>query len=254
MMADEQPNLSADVQVSDAAATAPDSAEPTQESSEDRSWFRRLFGGRRSQETEASGGDQEQPGGASKTLQLTEEELQRRVQAETDRREAKRAQEARAAERRRLRDDDPWQFAEQERQAEQAQVGTEQIQSFLSGVGAEHDRVSIDPLIEVLPKAERDRILNLQGAGVGLNGRKLVVNEALKSLQKHWEAEGEKKAEAKLRRNPAFRKQLLAEARGEFVEPELLPAYSSSAADKTMSGILRQYYDLPTPREHNQAG
>jgi hypothetical protein len=198
------------------------------------------------EETEHDGGDSSQAGKSTqRPLTLTEDELQRRIQAETDRRESKRLQEARVQQRRELRDKDPWAYAEEERKAEQVQHSTGQLEQFLAGIGTEHDRVSIDPVIEVLPRAERERILKLENAGRGLEGRKLVVTEALKALEKHWKAEGEKAAEGKLRRNPAFRKQVLSEARGGVVEPELLSAASgSSDADKTVSDLLRNRYGI----------
>jgi len=184
-------------------------------------------------------------------VSLTQEELDRRVQAETDRREAKRAAEQRVAERRRLRDEDPWAYAEQDRTAEQSAMQDAGLQSFFANVGTQHDRIAIDPLMEMLPLAERQRIMAIEGAGRGLEGRKLVVSEALKSLEKHWKAEGEKEAQTKLRRNQAFRKQILAEARSGLVEPELLPAISSTQADKKVSDIFREYYGIG---RHNSAG
>ena len=151
---------------------------------------------------------------ASKPLSLTQEELDRRVQAETDRREAKRAAQQQAQQRKQLRDSDPWAYVEEERKAEQAAESNQSVASWFQGLSSEHDRVAIDPLIETLPQAERERILKMEGAGQGLKGRKLVVTEAMKSLEKHWKAEGEKQAERKLRSNPAFRKQILVRAEG----------------------------------------
>jgi len=253
MMQPEQPNTpSVDAQPPDAAAAEPTSDEPKEGSSP--GWWQRLFNRRAAQETESDGGETESNAGASKPLTLTQEELDRRIQSETDRREAKRAAEQRAAERRKLRDEDPWAFAEQERQAEKTVEQDTQLTTFFSQVGLEHDRHSIDPLMEVLPVAERQRIMNLEGAGRGLAGRKLVVQEALKSLEKHWKSQGEREAESKLRRNSAFRKQVLAESRGMAVEPELLPAIGTSAADRKVTEILKDYYGLPNPSRHNNAG
>ena len=252
-MQPEQPNTpSEDVQASDVAAPEQSSDEPKEGSSP--RWWQRLFSHREPGETDTDGGDEaESEPAPSKTLALTQEELDRRVQAETDRREAKRQQEAKAQAKKRLRDEDPWAYAEQERQAEQVGEANGALENFLVGVGTEHDKVSIDPVVELLPRAERERILNLDGAGRGLNGRKLVVKEALKSLEKHWKAEGEKQAEAKLRRSSAFRKQVLTESRGGFVEPELLPAFGGgdNPADRKVSDILRGFYGR---NGHNQAG
>lgn len=255
-MADEQPNtLSADVTVSDGEASSAGSDESTQqESSGGLSWWDRLMGRRpEDRETEREDGDRGQAGKTSKALTLTEEELERRIQSETDRREAKRQQDLRVQQRRELRDKDPWAYAEQERKDEELQTGTSQLTDFVTRVGTEHDRASIDPVVELLPQEERDRIFKLEGAGRGLDGRKLVVTEALKALERHWKAEGAKDAEGRLRRNPAFRKQLLSEARGGTVEPELLPAVGPSQADQTVSSLLRRYYDLPAPSQHNSA-
>lgn len=247
-MQPEQPNTpSQDVPASDGANSEPISDEPKSGAS----WWSRLFS-RGHGESESDGGESDNPSDTSAPAKQSQEELERRVQAETDRREAKRVADLRAQERRRLRDEDPWAYAEQERQAEQHSQADGALQNFLAGVGTEHDKASIDPVVELLPEAERQRILNMEGAGRGLNGRKLVVKEALKSLEKHWKAEGEKVAETKLRRNSAFRKQVLAEARGGFVEPDLLPAFggSDNPADRKVSDILRGFYGV---RGHNEA-
>jgi ATPase subunit of ABC transporter with duplicated ATPase domains len=175
---------------------------------------------------------------------VSEEELQRLVQAETDRRESRRQQQTAVEHRRKLRDTDPYAFAEQERQAEQQAVAMQQSEqqftSLLGNVSVQHDRVAIDPLVFALDDKERDRIMGLEGAGRGLDGRKLVVTEALKSLEKKWKQEGAREAEAKLRRNPVFRKQVFAEHRGSQVEPSLLPGSAPPESDGTVSDILRR--------------
>lgn len=250
-MADEQTNTpSADVQPSD-AQPEPTSDEPKEGSSP--GWWQRLFNRRpQTQETDSESGESGEPSAASRRVSLTEEELARRVQAETDRREAQRATRQRAEERKKLRDEDPWAYAEQERQAEKAQQQQTGVTEFFANVGTHHDRVAIDPLMEMLPKQEQQRIMGLEGAGRGLEGRKLVVTEALKSLEKHWKSQGEKEAEGKLRRNSAFRKQVLSEARGGTVEPELLPAFNApSSSDKKVADILRDYYGV---HHNNSAG
>lgn len=238
---------SADVQTSDASAQSQSSDEQTDGSSP--GWWQRLFNRRPAQETTSDSGDPAtSESGPSKSLTVSQEELDRRVQAETDRRESKRQQEARVAQRRRLRDEDPWAYAEQERQAEQHADSTGALENFLTGVGSEHDRVSIDPVMDLVSKEERDRILKIEGAGRGLAGRKLVVSEALKSLERQWKAAGEREAESRLRRNPAFRKQVLTEGRTGLVEPDLLPSVSSSAADSKVADILRRHYGVGSGR------
>lgn len=242
-MADEQPNTpSAETQETDVSASESGSSEQEGKASSP-SWWRNLFHRRGDPEPEPEPSDQP-TASAPSAVTLTQEELDRRVQAETDRREARRLQAQRAQARRELRDTDPWQYVEQERAEEQQMLTQGQVQGFLQNIGVEHDRVSIDPLFLALPKAEQQRIQNMEGAGHGLQGRKLVVTETLKALEKHWKAEGAKDAENKLRRNQAFRKQLLAEARGQSTDPDLLPAVSSSEADRTVSSLLRKHYNL----------
>ena len=237
-MADEQPTVSSGQQTEADAQSTPPSSEPVEETPS-TSWWSRMWrrGGTEVSDTEQETARAEQ---ASPVLQLTQEELDRRVQAETDRRETKRAKEAQEAQRRKLRDEDPWQYAENERKAEQATVAGEQVNSLLAQIGAAHDQHTIDPLITALSEGERKRILALEGAGQGLDGRKLIVTETLKALEKHWKAEGAKEAELKLRGNAAFRKQLLAESRSGLSEPEFLPSGNGSeGGGLTVSNLLR---------------
>jgi hypothetical protein len=223
-------------------ASAPVSESRDAQASEPPSWWQRLLG--RHQEPSPPEQEQETGAGQPSTVTLTQEELDRRVQAETDRREAKRKTEAEREARRKLRDEDPWAYANEDRKAEETQAAEQNIQSVFSSIGVEHDRVSIDPLMQAVPEAERTRILGLEGAGRGLDGRKLIVTEALKSMEKHWRAEGAKDAEERLRKNPAFRKQILAEVRGQSLEPELLPSGApsngSSSSDQVNDMLRRQ--------------
>lgn len=243
-MATEQPNIPSEgAEVPDGATTEPVSDESQEKSSP--GWWSRLFNRRpAAQEASTEDGEPGKTGGTSAALQLTQEELDRKVQAETDRREAQRLARQRVEERKKLRDTDPWAYAEQERKEEEASQGNFQLERFVTDVGSAHDRVTLDPLFNSLPKSEQERILKIEGVGKGLDGRKLVVQESLKALEKHWKAEGAKDAETRLRRNPAFRKQVLSELRGQTPEPELLPSGSASEADKTVSSLLREYYRL----------
>lgn len=231
-----QPPTPSDAQPAADAPAAEVSSEPIEESSAPH-WWQRLVPGRRPQVETQDQAEETKPS----AITLTQEELDRRVQAETDRREAKRAEAARAAEKKRLRDEDPWAYAEQERTAEQVAQADQQVGSLFANIGREHDKYSIDPLVDALPVAERTRILSLEGAGAGLDGRKLIVTEALKALEKHWREDGAKDAEQKLRRNPAFRKQLLSESRRGLVEPAVVIGNGASEAspEGTVSNLLR---------------
>jgi len=227
----------------DAAVTTEASPDLSVQPSRVSSFLQRLWRGRDGRATgEGEDGQTEgtsQSPETARTLTLTQEELDKRIDAETQRREAKRAQQQTAERRRKLRDEDPWAFAEEERNAEKiAEIDAQNTQWF-GNVGATHDRFTVDPVVLALPEAERQRILSLEGAGLGLDGRKLIVVESLKALEKHWKAEGEKAAEGKLRRNPAFRKQVLNEFRRGVSEPEFIGSGTPSAADSTVSNLLR---------------
>ena len=231
-----EPTPSEPQPVADSAQVEP-SSEPSQESSNDH-WWRRLVP-RVLRGSDEAPAEDAAPAEQPSTLSLTQEELDRRVQAETDRREAKRLQTANAERRRKLRDEDPFAYADEDRKSEQLGTANQQVTDFFGNISREHDKVSLDPLVMSLPDAERKRILGLEGAGVGLDGRKLVVTEALKSLERHWKAEGKKEAEASLRRNPAFRKQILGESRRGMSEPEFLTGGAASPSDSSVSNLLR---------------
>lgn len=252
-MADEQPNTpSAGAEAApDGAASEPVSGESQEGSSP--GWWARLFNRRPTPEASSEDEERSSTGGPSGKQTLTQEELDRRVQSEVDRREAQRAARERAEARKKLRDNDPWAFAEEDRKAEQAVEQTQGLASFFATIGSQHDRVAIDPLMDLLPVSERERIMRLEGAGTGLEGRKKVVTEAIKTLEKHWKAEGEREAERRLRGNSAFRKQVLAEGRRNVVEPELLPSASGSASSHKISDLLRGYYGQGGAH-HNTAG
>src|SRR5215467_14056369 len=223
---------------SDEAAAPEERSEQGTQVSSDQNWLRRLWR-RGSPEPEPQ--DAPATTEVSDAVTLTQEEFDKRVQAEADRRESARNERARADRRRKLRDENPWQYAEEDRQAETVQSANQQVGDFFANVSREHDKYSIDPIVEALPETERTRILGLEGAGQGLDGRKLIVTEGLKALEKAWKAEGAKDAEERLRRNPAFRKQLLNEIRrGGAREPELIQGSASSASDNSVSNLLRE--------------
>ena len=187
-------------------------------------------------------------------MTLTEEELKARVTAEAqslhDREIARRNRENAQAERKRLRDDNPEAYVELEKQEEQLvqtrQVQAGQLMQLLGHVGRQHDAVSIDPIVNALPQKERERILAMPEAGQGLPGRKLIVDEALKTYGRQEFERGYREAQAKLKKDPVFRKSVLAEQRGQYEEPELYPGdggqTNGGLDDSNVSNILRRQY------------
>lgn len=221
--------------------------------------WHRLFGGAKADgtavepEPESDAGDSADT--SPKPITLTAEELDRRVQAETDRREAKRQREAvEKAERERREaierkldpnspDYDPYGGTEEQAKIKAEQESAEQFSSFLGDIGKAHDTATLDVITAAIPTKDLERIMALEGAGSGLDGRKLVVTEGLKALEKHWKAQGAREAEAKLREDSTFRKRVFAEHRGDIEEPELLPANGSSVSsgDNFMNQIFNDY-------------
>jgi hypothetical protein len=243
------------------SAASPASEAGAAEPSPQPGFFERIFKvpGRRSPSEPASTPDPEPaataptPAAATRPLgELSDAELdelvgsdprlQRRVQAETDRREARRKADADAEARKKLRREDPYAYAEADEQAEQQHTQQQAWAETFSTFGKQHDEAVLDPLVLALPKAEQERILGLEGAGVGLPGRQLVVREALKALEAHWKAEGKKDAEAHLRKNPAFIKQVLRTGREETDEPEQVSGGAPRRNGRTFEDlILRDY-------------
>jgi hypothetical protein len=191
---------------------------------------------------------------------LTEQELDRRVQAETDRREAKRKRDQAEQERKdreaqierkldpRSPDFDPYGGAEDRDKLKQQEQADQSFSGFLQSVSKEHDSATLDPVMAALPETERQRILWLEGAGVGLEGRKLIMAEGLKALEKHWKAQGRREAEESLDQNPSLRKRLFHEFRGEVEEPELVPGNGAATGDKFMDMLQADYRHLKRGR------
>jgi hypothetical protein len=188
--------------------------------------------------------------GPDDVVRLTRTQLERRVQAEADRRDAKRAAEARKraeaeAVERKLRED-PYGASEEMLSAIEQQKAiarqTEEVHALLRSTSQQFDRDVIHPIVTSLPPEAQQRLVN-EIKPVGLEGRakllQAVVAETRKQAKAEGRAEGEKAAEAKLRKNPAFRKELLAELRGSEDEPELLPNGGRSPKKIDMDDWIR---------------
>lgn len=159
-------------------------------------------------------------------------DFDRKVQAETDRREAARNRKAKAEERQRLRETDPIGFAELDKQEEEEAVKAlseaekqAQEQTFVQNImhqsGAAYDRHVLDPFVQALPAPVAQQVFKEIDPD-GLEGRSKLVKRAFELLIPHLEKEAETKVATKLRNNAAFRKELLAELRGEEEDPELV--------------------------------
>jgi hypothetical protein len=227
---------------------------------EDRHWWSRFLHTRGHQPDLADDSPPDETNGhepiapVDKLLTLSEEELNQRIEREAqsrhDRDIARRNREAAQAERARLRDENPEAYVELEKSEEQAtqmrQAQAGQLMQLLGHVGRQHDAVSIDPIVNALPERERERILSMPEAGQGLPGRKLIVEEAMKTYGRMEYERGVRETQAKLKKDPVFRKSVLADLRGSYQEPELLPGSGSATNggldEDNVSTRLRRAY------------
>lgn len=181
-----------------------------------------------------------QSAGQSSSVTLTPDELNRRIQSETDRRLEKQKADEEARSKReaeqRLRREDPFEYVrlleqrEADQQSEEAKlkdsVGLLEQQLF------HYDRGILDPIVGSLPEPTRKKILESVKAE-GIPGRQEVARASLAALRSMWNAEGRDTAKAALMKDEKFIKEVLARYGGQRTEgpPEVsagLPPTSSS--------------------------
>lgn len=188
--------------------------------------------------------DAEQPNAEAKTLTLSEEELERRIQAEADRREAKRARAQRVdpvkeleARERAERQQDPWKAAETRNQMDAMAAQRE----FVGGLVRTYDAATLDPLMALVPEAERQKLLAAEPDTDPLEHRQRIVRGGLAAYEKAIRADEAKKTEERIRRNPSVLKQVVLDTRDERDEPVLVAAGSArrNGATTSMDDLIR---------------
>jgi hypothetical protein len=168
-------------------------------------------GGER-QERRRAGGPADPGGRPDETVTLTRTELEERINAEGNRREALRLAKDERTRRKLVRDSDPLQYAEEERQREAVQEAQEANLATLQQYFAAYDRHTLLPLLNRLPADVRARLAEELGGGVeGLEGRQRLVDGGLDKWEAAIRADERAKAARGLRSNPAARKQALLE-------------------------------------------
>ena len=162
-----------------------------------------------------------------------EREFERQVQAEVDRREAVRAQRAESQRERELRQTNPTEYARLKEQQEQANAVNSNVSNALKSLATMFDDNTVTPLVQALDEKTRETVL--KDAGHGMDGRKVIVDRAIKALKKasydDGFAKGKAEAQKSLRKSNAFRKELLSELRDGEEEPDLAP--SNGSADRS---------------------
>jgi len=169
---------------------------------------------------------------ASRT-ERDERDFERQVQAEVDRREAVRRQRAESQRERDLRQTNPEEYAKYKEQQEQANLANQNVANTLRSMATMFDDAAITPLVQSLDEKVRESVL--KDAGHGMDGRKTIVERAIKALKQasHDEgyAKGKAEAQKSLRRSSAFRKELLTELRDGEDEPELAPSSGTAGGN-----------------------
>lgn len=179
-------------------------------------------------------------------LVLTKEELERRIQAEVDRRENERkAREARrraqeeAEERKRrrreLRQQDPFEFARLDEEEERAQEQQQALAQALTNVTQQYDTAVILPLWEAVPETARTEIAK-HVPDDPFEARSYLVKECLKAYRQAVEQE----LKASLRKSPTLRKELLAELRSELEAPEVIEGSEEGPPPADPDVLLRR--------------
>lgn len=170
------------------------------------------------EQEQAEGQDQQ-----SSSRETDDERFRRAVQAEVDRRETARQQRERRVRETELRRTNPQEYAKLKEQEEQQTVQNAGLINALQSMREQFDDAAIKPLMDMLPDAARNKVL--EDAGHGIEQRRTIVKRGLDALKKatydEGYAKGKADAQKSLRRSTSFRKELLTELRGEEDEPEL---------------------------------
>jgi hypothetical protein len=163
---------------------------------------------------------------AGEPITLTQEELDRRVQAESDRKLAKLQQDERLRREREeeaeLRKNNPFEYVrrleQKEAELREQREETSRISGLLDGTIHQYDRDVLDVFVGVLPNDVRQKILD--DAEEGIPGRGKIAKGTFEALKKIWLNEGAKTARDVLAKDPTFVKEILARHGGQREEPD----------------------------------
>lgn len=169
-------------------------------------------------------------------LTLTQEEFQRRVQGEVDRREQRRAASERQKQLKDLRDENPIEYARQTERVEQEEEALARKAVEVHGLTQQFDASMLGPVMSKLDEKERAEAYK-DLPDDPYKARTHLIDKGIALLVTKAEATAEKR----LRESPAFRKQLLAEIRTNMNEPDAIEGQPSVHGDKAdMNFILRR--------------
>lgn len=147
----------------------------------------------------------------ARLFQSRTDQLRAREQAQSAQNTWTQRKQALAAQERTTRETDAYQAAELRNQLDAMQ----QQEQTWAGITQLFDKVSLDPIVSRLPKDIQAELLATPV--MGMEGREALTKAALDRFEAHVRAE----EATKLRRNPAFRKEVLNERRGQVgVDPD----------------------------------
>lgn len=181
-------------------------------------------------------------------LTLSPEELERRIQSETDRRlhkfQEEQAIRRKQAERAELRKKDPYAYVEMEEEEEERQATLQrQMQEArtlaINSLRA-YDTAVLDPLFNLLPAKDKQDILDKIEDGIA--GRGKAAASALKILERTWKQAGVADARKALLNDQSFVKEVFAKyGNGGRIEPDTIPAAGAAVPGSAfnMNSLIR---------------
>jgi len=191
--------------------------------------------------TRPSGGQRQEratatPGGDDERVTLTRAQLAELVNAESNRREAKRQATEERERRRRLRDADPISYADEDRDREAIEDAQSAQREQLGQQVAYYDQHTLVPYLNSLPPDVVGQLRKEFGGGVeGLEGRAQLMARGRELLEARIRADERDKTAQRLRANPALLKQrLLEEAEADVAPP---PEVSGGVAPLGSQGL-----------------
>lgn len=173
---------------------------------------------------------------ADTSIQLTQDELNRRVQSEVDRRLSKFQEEQsirrKEQEKKELRRKDPYAYVELEEEEEEQRALLEKQMNEARTLAVNslraYDTAVLDPLFNLLPATEKQEILDTIEDGI--SGRGKAASQALKVLERQWKQAGISDARRALLNDQAFVKEVFAKyGNGGRIEPTSMPASGAPA-------------------------
>lgn len=157
----------------------------------------------------------------------SQNEFDRAIQAETDRREARRRQDEDRKREKELRDKDPYAYAqalrEREEQEEANKGVTQKAVDFATEQVSHFDRNVLDPLVEAV-KDDAAKNAILSSAPAGMEGRGHIARGMIDLITKQAIAD----ARQRLEKDESFIKQILVTYGGQRPEPDVVPAVGAA--------------------------